>query len=104
MKKNYCDKCHRLDVDVPVLILFEIHTTRYTNLKKILQEPFMKQDGLIFKSIGNTVPFTLCNDCFLSFMEHKKRFVGENADSGNEDESQPNASLDTTNPNPPKEA
>lgn len=70
MEKNYCDKCRKLDFDVPVMIQVSANVFKYTNHSKYLEKEFLEREDEITKHFVTLKEVWLCCDCFSSFFHH----------------------------------
>ncbi len=73
MEKNYCNKCKRLDADLSILVNFRIDIFQYKNLRKSIlpeNEKNVEKAEKLYALVRS--PFSLCDECFIEFMDHKK--------------------------------
>ena len=70
-EKLYCDRCSKIDKDCGSMVILQMASLRYTNLKKSLKDDESGKGSILDKSFAAWVPLTLCDDCYIEFMKYK---------------------------------
>lgn len=73
MNKNYCNRCRRLDTELPVLINIHTGIISYGNIRESQEKGFEESEKKMFIALASfPKDASLCHECFINFFDYLK--------------------------------